>query len=700
MLKKIKKIGQSTTRWAVFSLFFCLIITLIFIGRQAQAVFTEPTAQPPDDNAPNYLGIGAEDQAKSGALRFGTTDNSSPFKYQLEVVGAGANMSNVVADNNLKIPEADGGTLFVDSEKNLVCVGPCLNASGTKLEINGSTTKKGLSVNAGARYGIYAISSASEAVYGTGSLYGIFGSASGSNNSGISAVSTTGAALLGTSTTGNQVYGETTSKYGIYGSNINPVGLWAGFFNGRVESNGDVSGAKFVSEKPGPSLIPYTVGQKVAEYNYNNLQLKYFDGTFIWALDPSGLYKIRASDGFNMFYVNLGVSPTSVAIDEQYVWVTVDTATTNSLVKIDPASGTIIDRFDDDQDGSWLINPRSLVFDGKYFWVLDSQTDKKGRLVKFDRNCDRVTNGEITLSSGNDQSHQIDFSNGKVIYNGTYLAVVGRNSYGDGSEGRIILVNPSTGEAVIWTNIIGSNPQDIIYDNYYYWVTNQGSNTLTQFYLSDNHICSTTQTSCQSDSGCSSGGCFPAPVDFKTVNLQSGSGPSKIIFDGNYFWLTTASNTLQRISAANPDLQTVMMDSAGTPLTSVLFDGTFVWAGLDGALIKKFYAGAGFGNVDLSSTLTLQQNSSLVQQVGNFNVSGTGKVGADANIQGDLDVTGNGWGGEADTPVNITQGESANCLDGNGNPIINCFRCPDGMFIKNIVDDSNGHPTQLQCRPL
>ncbi|MBU0599008.1 hypothetical protein KKF61_08560 [Patescibacteria group bacterium] len=158
----IKNKTKNLFKWAIFSLFFCILIVGLGISYNAGAQFNVPVAPPPESNQYPFLLIDGSDQAKSGSLRFGTSDNSAPYSYQLEVLGEGALIENSVIENDLKVSET-GNTLYVDSASNKVCVGPCLDVAGSKLEVG----SQGMLVDS-ANYGIgvYAVSSDSEAIFG------------------------------------------------------------------------------------------------------------------------------------------------------------------------------------------------------------------------------------------------------------------------------------------------------------------------------------------------------------------------------------------------------------------------------------------------------------------------------------------------------------------------------------------------------
>ncbi|MFH0804713.1 MAG: hypothetical protein V1916_00795, partial [Patescibacteria group bacterium] len=297
---------EKVQKWAIFGLFFSssVLAASLFI-RQAHAAFTEPAAPPPEDNTPAFLNIGDATQVKQGALRLGTNDETSPYNYQLEVVGSGAALSNAVVDSNLKVSAVGAtcvtsacaapaycsygvcrtDTLYVDSQNSRACVGPyCLAVAGTKLEVSGGTT----SITGVGSTGLSAVSSDSVAIRGTGTTYGVQGVATGSTNAGIMAISALWTALEGYNipNTYSAVYGTTASGFGVYGANANPQGLWAGYFSGRVESSRTISAAKFESTTAQPSLVPFTAGQETGYYfrGYTPLRITSdgSDGTSLW----------------------------------------------------------------------------------------------------------------------------------------------------------------------------------------------------------------------------------------------------------------------------------------------------------------------------------------------------------------------------------------------------------------------------------
>jgi hypothetical protein len=655
------------TKWAFFGLFFCLCLVLALASQKVFAAFIEPANQPPEGNAYEFLRIDGDNQAKSGKLRLGS-DSTGPMTYQLEVLGEGAVMNQVIADNNIKVNDSSN-TLFVDAAKNRVCVGSCLNVAGTRLEVSGGS----LAINGGNVTGLSAYSTASgantEALYGQGATAGIQGAASGSNTAVLGWAQ--GTAVAGFSTSGHQIYGNSLQGVGVYGANTNYSGLWAGYFSGRLETNNDVSGAKFVPTALGPSLVPYTVGQTISEYAYPNANPAYFDGTYIWAIGGNKLYKIRANDGFKIFETTVGTAPTSVAFDGQYIWVTVaySDSTPDRILKLNPLTGSgngLGSVVLDDTD-----NPQSVVFDGLFYWAVNAS----GRVIKFSSTCANL--GAINTE------HQLV----KMVFDGMYLWALANDRH-------VYKINPSDMSYTDFNGFVGSNPQDMLYDNYYFWVANQDDDTVTRLY---------------------------ADVSGQLQVLGTyavGDGPKYLAFDGGWLWVAnTNSSTVTRLSAADPRQDgtcsggvcqgnlagqscTTNYDcntdhrvdfSLGYVPVGMNFDGTHIWVGSNGTALKKYYSGRGWSTTDLSGTLTLQNNNPLIQQNGSISITGSGRIGQSATAAVDLSVAGKVWGTES---AGDTIGDGTNPL-GPGT-----FSCPDGHFVKNIVTNGAGEVIRIECRPL
>jgi len=751
----IKKVKEKISRWAIFCLFFCFLLGIAIFNQQAVfAAFVEPTAQPPEKNMPEYIMIGSDDQARSGKLRLGSSDNSN-IQYQLEVLGEGADINDVVVEEGLTVDaQGSSATLYVDSVKNQVAIGTLNPLSD--LTVDGNVTINAFGLGSG--LSAWSDSEDEHTIYGTttnSSYAGLAGVGTTADNYGVYGYNYSGIAVKGENTSNDisGVYGQATDGIGIYGSNINSDSQWAGYFSGRLESNKDVSGAKFVPTQLQQSLVPYTSGQTVADYEYINKALHYFDGTYVWATKHNRITKIRAADGFRIFEREIDNTEwlacagcnkdeiTDLIFDGNNIWVTVFASTGTNLVrlaKLDPYTGVSVC---DNRSGSAydFEQPRSLAFDGQYYWILDRSvldlpvTDG-GTLFKINNLCQRVQDDggsdiTIILADGS-AGHEVDFYWGKVIYNGSFFMVTGREYNTD--QVVVFNVNPSSLKAVGWTDFTASehyNPIDIIFDNYYYWVSNNGTasnadNSITKFFLSPDKICTapnfdpdnpvscTVDTDCDSAPGSGDGACFAQPVEFGTYIFTSITEPRQLAFDGTYVWVNNDQWNeygVARLLASDPSQQAHFMENDRT--YGVLFDGSSIWASTNGSVIKKLYSGSGYGLNDLSQTLTLWQNAPLFgagfgshaegdprpgyPQEGSINISESGQIGEGATAGGELEVGNNVWGGSSDTTINVSSGGTSNCSG-----TADCFNCPEGQFIKNIITDSQGVVTQIECRPL
>lgn len=801
MLRGVKSITQHNKwaiRWAFFGLFFCIVLicSLVVINGPVRADTSVPISAPPENNSPDYVLIDGSTQTKQGSLRLGTSDATSPFNYQLEVLGEGAESTDAVIDQNLKVSKT-ADTLFVDAANNKVCVGPCLGVTGSTLEVSGGTW----SISSTNADGVQANSSSAEALYGvnafvgvgTGSTApGIQGTSSGASGVGVSArgLGTTGAkALAGTdilsfnsvllrynsgwydqtAAAGNSLlndiyagnsgngmiydvggaiyfglstpfkrisinfdartgsagnvtweycstanclfstaanwslingtgtpasgafaflasnqnpttvvlwnslpsnfatttmtaltsgavsgatplyyvrarvtsqygnprpighqfvpmplsgaYGNSQSGYGIYASNSingNDYGLWAGYFSGRVGSSRDVSGAKFVATQLQSSVVPYTAGQVAGTYPLGAVQVKRFDGTYLWAFSGDKLLKIRANDGFKIWDTTIGTNPTDAVFDGNAVWVTI--SGTDQVKKISTVDGSTLCTLSL-AAGS---HPSSLLFAGQYYWVVLSGT---GDVVKINSSCATVGSA-VHLTAATDALT-------KIIYTGTRLYVMSP------SESKLYVINPSSGKSAYSVGVVSGDSQDILYDNAFFWVTNSTNQTVRKINTPGSKVCSVPSgTSCQTDADCdATGGCFSQLSIFGEYGI--GDGGTYMAFDGTYLWVANVNG--QSVSRVNTALPSDRTDYAlGYVPTGIVFDGTNMFvSGPSG--ITKLYSGQGYGSTDMSRVLTLQSNSTLISQKGSFNISGSGRVGGTLSAAGNISATSNVW---------------------------------------------------------
>lgn len=686
----IKYIVKNNNKWAIFGLFFCILVIAVIFSSNVKAEILVPTAEPPNDNTAGFLQIGEMTQGKSGPLRLGTSDVAAPFNYQLEVLGEGADVSNALIENNLTVSDTLTGTnetLYVDSTNHKVCLGPCLGVPDSKLDIS----DRGMIINATGGRGLNAYSDNNEAIFSQGALGGIHSVSSG-NNSSIKAVSTTGTAVEGInlSNSYSSVLGFSDKGIGIYGTNVNFLGLWSAYFDGRLESNTDISASKFLSANKFNSLVPHTVGQTVKSFNLGNAEILLHDGTNIWLAEDDKIIKARGSDGFQLFEITGVTNPSSIIYDGEFIWI----AYADGILKVNPADGST------EECPIVLDNPRSIVFTGDNYWVTDNGT---GELVNLAANCTPIG---IPVSL----VVPADYSLGKIIYNGSYLWVLATND--TTGAGSVININPSSQDAIRWDGLIGSDPVDILYDNYYYWVLNNRDGTITRFYLQNNKVCSELNVAdpvpCQTNDNCAGfGSCsFAIPQEYgvypvSTDISHSSNTPVAITQDGQNIWIinqwTDSGNNnyaeLIRMPMADPD--SAESFSLNMTPTNIAFDGTMVWvSSADGGLVN-IYSGSGYGSTDLSDTAALQSNNPLTSQSGNFSIDGTGNFQGDAVGEGNLISLNNIWG----------ESESGDVMVGDaGDPNVplpvGAHNCPNGHFITFISENSFGQVNRIECKPL
>ncbi len=721
----------NTRKWAIFSLFFCISLAAVTLFlHEAEAAISTPTAEPPGDNTPTYLNIGDENQGKIGPLRLGTSDTSTPYDYQLEVLGAGALLSSGTADLSIAVNQTSD-TFYIDPTSHRLCIGSCLEVLGSRLEINDGT----FDIQGGIHTGLAAVSQDAPALYGNGGDYGIEGFGSGAGNAGIYGFSTNSTAVSGSSTTfaSSAIAGFTTTGYGIYATNTNSLGRWAGYFQGRLESSLAASGSKFLARRPSQSLVPYTAGQVVAIYPIGDVQVHTFDGTNIWVTQGSTLYKIRTSDGFIELEKDIGTDVTDVMYNLRNVWVT-QAGTTDKVKKLDTFTGAT-------ECSTTVYDPQAIVFDGESYWVSGSTADgANGVIVKLNESC-AIQNTNTVVTSDPVQL-------GRLLFTGKRLWAIAHDT--DTGEGVVIAENPSRrlstdsgnrcydnaatcqNAASYIVNLINNNPADILYDNYYFWVTSTIGQTgqIERFYPAATKICAAAhpdtgqEVACTVDDDCldvdshNLGGCFQKPQDMGAYHTGQSAGA--VIFDGTYLWITNpAEQKLVRLLAADPSQEGICESSVcsgglsgnacsadydcntnhrtdfslGFTPTGMVFDGTYLWLS-SGTGVTQIYAGTGYGTTDLSSTITLQSKPTLTQQQGQILLNGSGKVGDGLSTSGDVSADTNIWGDEADTVIDVSDG-TANC-----GGTANCFNCPDGYYITNIIDDGSGVVSQIVCRPL
>ncbi len=690
----IKKIYKFKEKWAIFGLFFIflLILAVFFtITNIVNAEIIDPTAQPPGNNTSGFIQISDINQGKQGPLRLGTSDIASKFNYQLEVLGEGADTSQAIIDNDLKVSNNVSGnqqTLYVDSLLNKVCIGTCTDNANSKLEISGTGAIFNNAENSGNALSVY--SNNDNAIFGSGDLGGIY-SLSTSDKYSIYGLNTSGTAVEGSNihSTYSSVAGFSDNGIAIYGTNVNSFSLWSAYFNGRFQANTDISAAKIISKNQANSLIGYTVGQQVESYDFGDSKILYHDGTYIWLARNDEILKIRASDNFQVFKVQIGNNISSMIYDGKYYWAVYD----SGVVKIDPENGNIPCSIS-------LSDPRGIAFTGLDYWVTQNGN---GTLVKINNSCVQIG---TTISLVNPSNYDL----GKVIFDGNYLWALASNNVT--SNGVIININPSTGDYIPWGGIVGNNPVDIYFDNYYYWVLNSGQGTITRFHLNSNKVCSKLTSSgnpfvCSLDSDCSSlspslGQCgFSRPQNYgyfivSSDNSHVNNSPTNFVFTDkdiwvNNIWTDDDSNNfseLVRMPLYDPsDFENFELN--GTT-NGIAFDQTYLWISSSDSDLVKIFSGTGYGHTDMTDTLLVQNNSPLISQWGSFNISGESKFGINLNSEGNLKSENNSWGATSTDDIIVTsQWELTGSLPASAGQVLSLLMTSNDVLLAG--DRYDGH---------
>lgn len=407
--------------------------------------------------------------------------------------------------------------------------------------------------------------------------------------------------------------------------------------------------------------------QQFYDYSARGFSVRHHDGTYVWLTRNAEVYKVRAADGFIVFRVSLAGTPSDVLFDANAVWVTDSDA--DMVYKLDPYDGSTVCSLSLQAGDA----PVSIVFDGRTYWLTATGS---GDVVQVSNTCGELQRIHVTATPQ---------SLGRIVYNGSYLWVVASADNG------LININPATGNAVLWDNLVGVEPSDIFYDNYNYWVANRGTNSVTAFYLTDAKHCSLDQSmTCSTDADCgSNGGCFADPQSRGSFSV--GNEPVAVTFDGTYVWTANASgSSLTRLLAADP---TVRED---VPLTfsplGLLFDKTYLWSTGTGSAgdvgLVKLFSGVGYGTDSTTDGLALQSASPLTWQRGSYSISGDARVGQSVNIAGDLDGDNN-WGeaasGDAIFNTNLVVWDGINALPDGGHDVQALIRASDGSLYAGAV---------------
>jgi|GEM_PF-1454847 len=640
-MHKIKKQLKKISKTALLSLVFSLTAIVFSMGLKVVLAAWQPAgSSPPLDNVYTPLDVSVGHQVKKGYLLIDPDYNPygeiPTINYPLEVKGAGADItSHLGVLNDLRVDNYadDNYTFYVDSENNQVGIGTMdpatkLNIEGGTLKINttGVGNTNALEAYSSGYYGVYGVTT------GGAGKAGIKGSLTGGTGAGVRGDGIIG--VYGWSNTGIGVYGESDSSgyAAVYALNTNAKG-WAGYFEGRVRASSEVVGNKFLPTQLQNSLMSYVAGMKIGDYDTDpdvtsDPKELTFDGTHVWAANSGAttVGKIRASDGFLIYSKNI-LTPIDVTFDGSDVWASTNDAgcpNGGKIFKFNPANP-------DDWDSYCIYAEAQNImatYDGinKHIWYASSTNN---RVVKID--TAGVEQCAYSTGLSNPQGLAFDGTN-------VWIANFGGNN--------LVRIDYNCGNAATFAV---TSPHRLIFDGTYIWVTNKTTpGTVTKIYAADGTVVNTYDT-----------------------NIGN---PYDLAFDGTYIWVTydvdgASDNQVVLIRAADGQVEkSFVADSAKKP-RGIIFDGSYIWIGFDsGNTISKYYSGTGWGYPDLSAYLTLQ-GSTVVQQTGSFNISGTSILGGNMSVGGDIDALNNVWDGTTDTIRFLGEG------------------CPNGQFAMGVTYD-------------
>jgi len=641
----------------------------------------------------------------------------------LHVTGDGALFSiPYVYSDKLTV---DTDTLYVDSLNKWVGIGTMDFTSGTKFKVSGGTVQVGTEEVSIVGRAVSGYSSDDVGIYGgagVNGVAGVYGLRMADSGWAVRGI------VDGTSIDQVGVMGESADGYGIYATSSaadqaavyarNYSSGWAGYFDGRLGANSDVVGQIFYPTGLQRSLVPFTAGQKVAEYPVSNepkSTFSYpsmaFDGSNIWVtnvwddIDDNKLFKMRASDGEHLGSYSLPeFKLMDIAYDGSYLWAS---DYYGEVVKIDTQDGSVLANCNTlGAQNNWGTTPYDIVVSdirGEVFiWTVNSEG---GDVTKIDSSCNQIGVYPMGTTGAGDHLNRLNNDGWRVQPYGIIFADgymwsllpnvcedVGKAPYTEDRltciddsdcEGicsinteNLLKIDPATGSVVERYATGLATPARLLSDGMYIWIITSldvTENKLAKVRMSDGRLMGTYDMS-------------KRPVD--------------LVFDGTYVWISgrNGEGDLVRVAAHSGDATTyVEVLPDGADFGRLLYDGTYVWhvskcdeIGCNVPLnLLKFYSGTGMGHTDLNSVVNLDPAS---QQTGSINVAGSAEVGTDTTVGADLDVTGNQWGG-SDVTVSVSSG-TAECPN---NDEINGYY---GYFIKGITLDIDSKISEIVCRGL
>jgi len=270
------------------------------------------------------------------------------------------------------------------------------------------------------------------------------------------------------------------------------------------------------------------------------------NNTYNWIIDNNGsnsVFQFLISNGQLINTIPVGIQPSGICIDKDYVWVS--NYGDNTVSQISISTGQV-------QNTIALLagsTPSGICNDGTYVWTSNSGTHTISQI-----SISSATLLENIIIANSQYLHDI-CTDGTYVWITDFLAnsiykyyissgeintiSVGQNPFGICTDGTYVWVANSgdntMSQILISSGLkntisVGQQPYGICNDSTYVWVANHNDNTVSQFLISSNAVINT---------------------------IPVGKQPYGLFDDGNYVWVcnngSNGSNTISKIQI--PKLQ-------------------------------------------------------------------------------------------------------------------------------------------------
>lgn len=260
-----------------------------------------------------------------------------------------------------------------------------------------------------------------------------------------------------------------------------------------------------------------------------------FDGTHVWVANYANhtvsKFDVTGTSTSPVATVVVGLNPYAIAFDGSYVWVT--NSGSNTVSKIDINTNTVVATV------PVGTTPQGIAYDGNSLTI-------------------------VVANSGSNNVSRIDISKNTVVATINLAGTpAGLNPSGIACDSSYCVWVTCSGSSnnvykISYNNVVtqvavGTKPAGIAFDNFYIWVANTDSNTVSKIDVSSNTVVT-------------------------TINIYAGANPTALVFDGSAIWVSNSGNySLIKIDRYTNAIlfSSPIINAFGTgPLT---FDGVNLW---------------------------------------------------------------------------------------------------------------------------